>query len=51
MSLGYSSLGPENFLDTMSKQILQVELPLSMLYVKYNVAARPILREDGTLVN
>ena len=29
MSLGYSGLGPDNFLDTMSKQILQVETETS----------------------
>ena len=29
MSLGYSRLGPNNFLDTMSKQILQVETKTS----------------------
>ena len=29
MSLGYSGLGPDSFLDTVSKQILQVETETS----------------------
>ena len=29
MSLGYSGVGPDIFLDTMSKQILQVETEIS----------------------
>ena len=32
MSLGYSGLVPDSFLDTMSKQILQVEAETSLVW-------------------
>ena len=32
MSLGYFGLGPDSFLDTMSKKILQIEVETSLVW-------------------
>ena len=41
MSVGYSGLGPHSFLDTMSKQILQVEIETSWFGTRQIIGLGP----------